>query len=327
MTHHNGLDKLCKGLKSKQYFLLASHVNPEGDAVGCVLALDSLLRRLGKKTKIVCEDPFPARLHALQSSRWNQVKDMKFDSRYDSLVVADCPTLERIGKTLDFVNSDTTIFNIDHHITNKEFGTYNYIRPRAAACGEVVYDIFKYFKLPLNREEATALYVTIATDTGSFKYSNTTVRSHQIAAELIKTGIDIEKINDDIYATYSLHKMNLYSRLLAKVQTEFKGQAAWVGMHREDLLQSGATYEDTEGFIDFLKYLREVKFAFFMTESENPNHIRVSFRSRGVYDVSKIAMKFGGGGHQKASGCTMMGPLDHAAQQILVEVKQALKKK
>ena len=291
---------------------------PEGDAIGSILAMESLLKRLGKKTFVVCEDPFPERLAFLSDSRWNQAKDVqKSPSAFKALVVADCPTLERIGAVKQLVTRETVIFNVDHHISNVRFGHHNYIRPEAAASAEVVMDIFKYFKLPLTKREAMDLYVALSTDTGSFKYSNTTVHSHQLAAELIATGIDIERINEQIYATYSLNKMNLYSRLLVRVKTAFGGRVAWVGMRREDLRKSGATYEDPEGFIDFLKYLKEVKIAFFMSEMPQDGRIKVSFRSKGKYDVNKIATLFDGGGHKKASGCTLQGTLEDARKKIL----------
>ena len=322
------LVELCRSLKKKDRFLLASHVDPEGDAVGSVLALDCLLRRLGKKSLIVCEDPFPDRLGCLPKKRWNQVKDISGDRTFDALVVADCPTLERIGSVQKFLKPSTQIFNIDHHISNDRFGHYNLIQPQAAACGEVVYDMFQWFKLKLTREEATALYVSIATDTGSFKYSNTTVKSHQIASELIQTGINIEEINDSLYATYSLEKIQLYSLLLGRVKKSQDGAVAWVGLTRNDLARTRATYEDTEGFIDFLKYIKEVKFSFFMSEMDGSEsgQVRVSFRSKGDYDVAQIAAHFGGGGHKKAAGCTIHGTLEEAAEQILNQIKSALSK-
>ena len=322
------LEALCQALKKKDNFLLASHINPEGDAVGSILALESLLRRLGKKTLIACEDPFPERLACLPSKRWNRAKDVPSSRQFDALVVADCPTLERIGSVQKLLTPKTEIFNIDHHISNLRFGHHNYIQPSASAAGEVVYDIFKRFKMKLNQEEATALYVTISTDTGSFKYSNTTVKSHQIASELIQTGINIEKINDALYATYSLEKIQLYSRLLGKVQTNPDGTVAWVGLTRGDLKRTGATYEDTEGFIDFLKYIKEVQFSFFMSEMDGPEdgQVRVSFRSKGDYDVAQVAVHFGGGGHKKAAGCTIHGTLEEATEKILEQIKLALVK-
>ena len=321
----SSLAELCRALKKKDNFLLASHINPEGDAIGSILALESLLRRLNKKAIIVCEDEFPDRLSCLSSKRWNRVKDIPSGRKFGALVVADCPTLERIGSVQNFITKETEIFNIDHHISNTRFGHYNYIQPSASAAGEVVYDIFKHFKMKLNREEAMALYVSISTDTGSIKYSNTTVKSHQIASELIQTGIDIEKINDSLYATYSLEKIQLYSLLLGKVQTSPDGTVAWVGLTRNDLKKTGATYEDTEGFIDFLKYIREVLFAFFMSEMDGPEQgqVRVSFRSKGDYDVAQIAAHFGGGGHKKAAGCTIAGTLEEATKRISEQIELA----
>ncbi|MBI4367921.1 MAG: bifunctional oligoribonuclease/PAP phosphatase NrnA [Candidatus Omnitrophica bacterium] len=328
-TQHSrdvSLEALCRALQAKDNFLLASHMNPEGDAIGSILALESLLRRLGKKTLIACEDAFPVRLACLPSARWNQAKDVPPSRAFDALVVADCPTLERIGSVQKLLTPKTEIFNIDHHISNVRFGHYNYIQPSASAAGEVVYDIFKWFQMKLNQEEATALYVSISTDTGSFKYSNTTVKSHQIASELIQTGIDIEKINDALYATYSLEKIQLYSLLLGKVQTSADGRIAWVGLTRDDLKQTGATYEDTEGFIDFLKYIREVQFSFFMSEMDGAQdgEVRVSFRSKGDHDVAKIAVHFEGGGHKKAAGCTIHGTLEEATGKILEQIRQEL---
>lgn len=325
---NTSLSTICRALKKMDHFLLASHVNPEGDAVASVLALDSLLRRLGKKTTIACEDAFPERLGCLSDKRWNQAKNIPAGRKFDALVVADCPTLERIGTVNQLLSPQTKIFNIDHHISNTLFGHYNYIQPSASACGEVIYDMFKQFKLKINKDEATALYVSISTDTGSFKYSNTTVKSHQIASELIKTGIDIEFINDALYATYSLEKIQLYSLLLGRVKTSEDGTIAWVGLTKNDLKNTRATYEDTEGFIDFLKYIKEVKFSFFMSEmSGGPNgQVRVSFRSKGKYDVAQVAAQFGGGGHKKAAGCTIPGTLEQATQLILEQIKIAFVK-
>ena len=324
----NSLAVLCRALKKADNFLLASHVNPEGDAIGSILALESLLRRLGKKTLIACEDPFPERLSCLPSKRWNRSKDIPRGRKFGALVVADCPTLERIGEVHKLLGPETKIFNIDHHISNANFGHYNYIQPKASAAGEVVYDIFKWFKMKINKEEATALYVSIATDTGSFKYSNTTVKSHQIASDLIQTGIDIEKINDGLYDTYSLERIQLYSLLLGKIQRSKDGTIAWVSLTRGDLKKTGGTYEDTEGFIDFLKYIREVQFCFFMSELDGTQdgQIKVSFRSKGNYDVAQVAAHFGGGGHKKAAGCTIPGSIEQATELILEQIELALKK-
>jgi bifunctional oligoribonuclease and PAP phosphatase NrnA len=318
------VETFCEGLKLGNRFLLASHVTPEGDAVGSVLAMDSLLRRLGKQTKIVCQDVIPERLSWLSNGRWNVVPDVSASEQFDCLVVADCPKIERIGTVGDLITPKTKIFNIDHHVSNTKFGHFNYVLPNAGACGEVIVDIFKELGVKINVEEATALYVSINTDTGSFKYSNTTMKSHEIVSQLIQIGIDIETINDQLYATYSLEKVRLYSILLGRIKTTSDGIIAWAGLTREDLKKTGGTYEDAEGFIDFLKYMKEVQFSFFLTEmdGEHRGKIRVSLRSRGQYDVAHVAVHFGGGGHRKAAGCEIKGTIEEVAQKILNEVKR-----
>ncbi len=318
----DSLKKFCEALKSHDHYLLSCHVLPEGDAVGSILAMDSLLRRLGKKTMVVCQDSFPERLCFLSGHRyWHRADDLKKKGlSFKTLVVADSPTLDRIGRVKNLLHPDAVIFNIDHHVSNACFGHFNYIRPEAAASAEVITEIFHYLKIPISKEDAANLYVAISTDTGSFKYSNTTVHCLRIAAELLTAGIDVEKINEQIYATYSLNKINLYSRLLARVRTAARGRVAWAEMKREDLLHSGANYEDTEGFIDFLKYLKEVKVAFFLVEMPHTAEVKVSFRSKGNYDVNKIATHFSGGGHKKASGCTLKMTIEDAEKVVLKKI-------
>jgi len=308
---------LVIALKKHQRFLLTCHVLPEGDAIGSLLAMDSLLRRLGKKTYVLAHDSFPERLPCLSSKRWRKLADLNgLAPKFDAIVLTDCPTLERIGGVRSLIKDDTVIFNIDHHVSNTQFGHYNYVRPEAAATGEVVYDIFKQCGLKPNKDEAKNLYIALSTDTGSFKYSNTSAQSHLMAAELIRSGIDIEKINNELHGTYTLKMMNLYGRLFSRIKTAAHGAIAWACMQREDLTQSGASYEDTEGFIDFLRYLKDAKVSFFLTELGD-NTVRVSFRSSGAYDVNKLATHFNGGGHKKAAGCIMRTSLKNAEEQIV----------
>jgi bifunctional oligoribonuclease and PAP phosphatase NrnA len=323
LARNTPLAAFCQALRKYDDYLLSCHISPEGDAIGSILAMDSLLRRLGKRTTVVGHDPFPSRLFCLSSRRWHEAAAIRKPAgSYKALLVADCPNLDRIGTVNRLLTPETVVFNIDHHISNTFFGKYNYVRPEAAASGEVVFEIFKKMKMKLTHDEAANLYVALSTDTGSFKYGNTTVRSHQMAAELIKVGIDLETINDELYATYSLNKINLYSRLLARVKTVSDGQIAWVTMEQRDLQDSGATDEDAEGFIDFLKYLREVKAAFFLIELPPKNVFRVSFRSKGALDVNKIAMRFLGGGHKKAAGCIIHATRQEAERRVLAELKK-----
>ncbi len=318
MGKNHSLKIFCQALRKYDRYLLSCHVHPEGDAVGSILAMDSLLRRLGKKTRVVCQDPFPDRLACLPSERWNQPDSLdKNPFDFQAVILADCPVLERLGGVKDFLKRNTVIFNIDHHISNTFYGDFNYVLPHGAATGEAVLNLFKYFRLPVSREEATDIYVAVATDTGSFRYGNTSIRSHRIAAQLIRTGINVDRINEALYSTYSLNKLNLYSRLFRRVKTAFNGQVAWLTVKREDLRRSGAHYEDTEGLIDVLKLIREVKIVFFVSELPGEEGVKVSFRSKGAYDVNKVAMSFNGGGHKKAAACVLNVSVRKAERMVL----------
>lgn len=313
------IGEFANGLKTYKNFLLASHVNPEGDSVGSLLALESLLRRLGKKTQIVCESPFPVRFQFLKQDKWAQVGDVDVVRKFDAIITTDCPLLNRIGSVTKLLHPDTVIFNIDHHHTNTRFGHYNYIDSEAAACGEVVYDLFKYLRVPISQYEAEALYVSISTDTGSFEYSNTTEKTHLIAAELAKK-IDIEKINESLYSIYSIHTLKLYRLLIGKIKFSKNHEIAWARVTQNDIKRTGSNYSDTEGFIDFLKNLKDTRIAFFLTEEKNGD-VRVSLRSKGKDDISRVAAYFGGGGHMKAAGCMIHGNLEQAEKLILERIK------
>jgi len=320
----HSLSEFCGQLKRYDHFLLSCHVNPEGDAIGSMLAMDSLLRRLGKKTTVVCQDRFPERyLACLRDSRWRQVHHFcKRKRRFDALVLTDCPVPDRIGEVQKLIRPETVVFNIDHHVSNTGFGHFNFVKADAAATAEVVYEIFKGLNLKLTRREATDLYIALSTDTGSFKYSNTTANSHRMAADLIATGINIERINDALHGTISLNKIKLYRRLFRRIRTAAQGSIAWVGMTLKDLKHSRTTYEDAEGFIDFLRYMKEVKIAFFMTEFHRRDSVKVSFRGKGPYDVNRIATHFKGGGHKKASGCLMRSSLENAEKEIVRHIRK-----
>ncbi|MBU3760050.1 MAG: bifunctional oligoribonuclease/PAP phosphatase NrnA [Candidatus Omnitrophica bacterium] len=315
------LARLVKGLSRYQSFLLTCHVTPEGDAIGSMLAMESLLRRMGKKTRIVCQDPFPERLPCLSRRRWLRTCDLgtRIPS-FDAVVLTDCPSLARVGDVVKLIRPDSVIFNIDHHVSNTRFGRYNFVRPEAAATAEVVLDIFETLKFKPTRDEAKSLYVGLATDTGSFKYGNTRAKSHLAAAELISAGINIEKINDDIHGSYSLKTIKLYERLFGRVKTAAEGAVAWASLRRLDLEKAGANDEDAEGFIDFVRYIKGVKIAFFISELPDGQSVRVSFRARGAYDVNRLATHFNGGGHRKSAGCKIKARLEDAEQQIVQRI-------
>lgn len=320
------LEAFCKAIKKYDRFLLSCHVLPEGDAIGSLLAMDALLRQLGKKTTIICQDPFPKRLHCLSSVRWNRYQDIKKKNlKFDALLVTDCATLKRLGDVEKLITPEMAIFNIDHHVSNKAFGDYNYIVPKASASGEVVFEIYKKMRQKISKQAAKDMYIAITTDTGSFRYGNTTPKTFQVASELLESGLDVEALNEEVYSNYSLQKIDLYSRLFKRVKTKFSGKVAWVSVRRSDFTKSKTDFEDIEGFVDFLKLLKEVRIIFIVIELEKRGYVKVSMRARENYDVNKIASRFGGGGHKKASGLTIQDSIASIEQKILEELRKEFK--
>lgn len=322
-----GCAAFAQAIRRYNRFLVTAHVRPEGDCVGSMLAGASLLRRLGKEVVLVNQDPFPKRLQVLPGEGW--LRPGQFRLRYeatdfDACLVVDCPRLERIGKVQELLTDAMAVFNVDHHVTNDQFGDWNLVDDRGASTGEVLYGLFEELRLPVTAEEALALYVSISTDTGSFRFSNTSSRTHLVTAALMATGIDHESINEQLYEMVSFRKVKLLSNLLKNIKRVQNGRVVWAGIHMKSIKDARATFEDTEGFIDYLRFIGGIDVALLLTESA-PQEWQVSLRGKGDRDVSPIAEAFGGGGHRKAAGCTVRGPLKQASSRILKVIREHLK--
>ena len=324
--HSSSLQEVSRALSRHKSFLLAAHVRPEGDSVGSLLALKELLRRLKKKCWIVNEDPFPERLGLLPRNGWHTAREIarrKNKPVFDAAIVVDCPRPGRMGAVEALIHPDTVLINIDHHVSNSFFGTHNLVRANASACGELVYELFEKMRVPLSKQAALPLYVSVSTDTGSFRNSNTSSRTHEIAARLIRTGINVEKINEALYERASRPRVRLLADLLSRMHLTMGGSIAWGALPKSLLRRSGASQEDTEGLIDYLRFVQNVKIAFLITEMA-PREWNCYLRAKGSCDVSRIAESLGGGGHRKAAGCTLRGEASHVAKRLLAVIRSTL---
>ena len=285
--------------------MVCAHVEPEGDTACGALALSMLLNRLGKKSVVICQDNMPRQLNFLKM-KWNKPESFRGWKSIDTIVTVDAPSRSRIGRVFNYVPEDARVINIDHHISNEFFGDINYVDVKSAACGEVIYDIFKFFGKKPTRREAELMYVAVITDTGSFKYSNTSQRTHQIARDLMGCGVDVGKLSDSFYSSYTTRQLQLYGKLLSSMQVNKQKKVAWVQVAQNVFKQTQTTRDDLVGFVDFLKYLSDVNMVYLVAEVK-PSLCKVSFRAKGSVNVSKIASVFGGGGHAKAAGCSFNG--------------------
>ena len=316
------IKKAMDVLRIYSNFLITTHVNPEGDALGSQLALAQLLEAMGKKAIMLNEHKVPYVYDFMPKSGQIRTRiDKNLD--YDIAVVMDCPTMERIGRVNEALKEGKMILNIDHHVSNAKFGKVNWINEKASSCGEMVYTLFKELDCKIDKDIAVNLYTAILTDTGSFKYTNTTSQTHRIAGELIDYGLNVYAIQKSIYERRTLNELKLLGLALSDMQTEAEGKIAYFAVTRKMIGDAGIELKGTEEFVNFPRSLDNVEVALFFRE-EKEGSVHVSFRSKSELDVSRIATSLGGGGHAKAAGCLIKGTMEEVKQRVLAEVKKEM---
>jgi len=246
----------------------------------------------------------------------------KVDRNFNVAFILDCSDPQRIGDILDLNNGARIVINIDHHEGCELFGDYNYVEPQASSVAEELYDLFEESRFGITEEEALALYVGILTDTGRFQEANTTSRCHEIASELIKRGVNPQVVARKIYEAKSMGGLKLLSLALGKLEITSDGKIAHMLITQEMYEKTNTKEDEIEGFANFARDLEGVEVGVLFRETARSNQFKVSFRSKGNLDVSKIARLFGGGGHRNASGCTVEGSQEEVRQKVLSAVSQ-----
>jgi phosphoesterase RecJ-like protein len=316
------IEDLAKEIQKYGSFLLAGHINPEGDCVGSVLAVERLLGKLGKRSQIYYDGPLPPTLAFLEPGSWKSVTDFKTPPEAEAVICVDVPSWERLGRAAE-VFKKKPVINIDHHVSNHNFGHFNFIDPKAAACGEIIFELYQHLKIPIDLETARCLYVSISTDTGSFRYSNTTPKTLRIAASLVEAGINVERINQEIYGEYEDTRLRLLEVILKERKFAYEKRLAYAVLSYETLKATGARPDEMEGLIDALRGLKTTKACFIVTEWRK-GVPKVSFRSSSDLDVNKIASRLNGGGHAKAAGATLEGLDPQTACQKILDLFKSL---
>jgi bifunctional oligoribonuclease and PAP phosphatase NrnA len=294
---------------------VVSHVNPEGDAIGSVLAAVLALRGAGKQAGAFNADPVPPGLQQLPGSAEFR-RALPRDRTYACYLVLDSADLLRTGGLLDGRPRDAVVLNVDHHPGNTRFGDVNWVDPAASSAGEMMYRLLREMALPILPDVAANLYAAILTDTGGFRYGNTTAMSLRVAAELVAAGAVPETIAQGLVANRDLGEWRLLSEVLAGLTVGAGGRVAWIEITAGALQRAGVGLEVTEDFIQYPRNLAGVRLAVAFKEI-SADEVRVSLRSYGEVDVARLAGAFGGGGHRNAAGCTIRGGLATAKAQVL----------
>lgn len=323
--NNEGMSEVMDVLKKRDNFLITAHVNPEGDSIGSQLAMFFLLKKIGKKAVMVNHDMVPENLQFLPGSA-SVTMTLPDDFIPATAIVLDCPVMERAGAVTGHLSEIDEIVNVDHHISNEFFGDVNWVDPQASSVGEMMYRLIKKMGVEVDKDMALAIYAAMVTDTGMFSYDNTTGETHVVAADLMRIGVIPKIVHKEIFEKRSSFQVKLLGKALSTMELEEKGKIAHMCLTRRMLEDEGVKSVSTDEFINYPRSVKGVKVAVFFKESvENPGAINVSFRSTGDdINVDEIAGKFGGGGHQKASGCLIKGTLDEAREKVLAEVKKVL---
>lgn len=317
----NDLDAICRVFRERDRFLIACHENPEGDAIGSELALALALRKTGKTATILNSDSVPETLRFLPGT--DTVRHDEDGSRYEVAVILDCGSPERTGRVGAELRKCPLAVNIDHHVTNGRHGDLCLIDPAAAATGVLIHRILTKMKIPIDPSIAVHLYVSILTDTGSFRYSNANPEAFEIAGEMVRRGVDPWAVSEKVYETQSRERIGLLGRVLSTLEFAGDGKIAAITTMRRDLEEFRLRKDSLEGFINYPRSIAEVEVAVAFREEEN-GEFRVSFRSKGRVDVSAVASGFGGGGHRNASGCSLQGALPEAKRRVFEALEKAL---
>jgi phosphoesterase RecJ-like protein len=314
---------ILQNLKRYNRFLLMTHVNPDPDAVCSELALAEFLRRLGKKAVIIHEAPLAERLRMFPGARTVLSLESRKSVSYDAAVILDCGDLQRVGRAARFFKAGKPVFNIDHHITNTGFGDFNLVEPRASSTAEILFDLFQADRAGLTKNMAVNLYAGLMTDTGCFRYDNTTSKTHAIAAELMKFDIKASWMYQRIYEAIPLRDLKIFSQVVSAFQICYDGQIVLVELSRKVVESFSEAFDLRDAIFKYLRSIQGVKAIVILTE-KTAKETRVNFRSSGEVNVAQLARHFDGGGHKNASGCQINKPLKMARQIVLDEIAKRL---
>ena len=313
------LSDLVERIEAADSIVVVSHDRPDGDAIGSSLALALILERLGKLVTVVNRDRVPESLAFLPGSE--RIVRLEAPVQADLLIVLDAAGKDRIDSAFwDCVASVPATINLDHHVSNTRFGDFVYVDERAPATGQLVFELARSANWPLDAAIGENLLVAISTDTGSFRYPSTTAETMRIAGAILDLGVDVGLVNQRLYESYPLRRVEALRRLLEGMRLDFGGRCASVRLPLELTRELDLQPGDTEGVIDVIRAIDSVQIAIFFEELSD-GRIRISSRAKEVrYGVGSLCAQFGGGGHTLAAGARMAGPLAVAEERFLAAV-------
>jgi len=320
----NSVDDIARKLRNCRSVLVTSHINPDGDAIGSLVAMGLALKACGIEATMYNESPIPAVYRFLPSVALINRK-LEVQCPFDAAIVLDCGNIERVGDMASTISVMPVVINIDHHVTNTRFGSHHLIDLSACATAEIIYHLIKAMGVTIDLDMAASIYTGIITDTGSFRFSNTNHAAFAICDEMVIIGVKPYNVAQHVYGTYSLGRIKLLNLALESIEISGNGDVSMMTLTRQMLNKTGTHPEDVDGLINYARRIEDVKLAALIHEQSNghkddaeKSRYHVSLRSDGSIDVAAIAAGFGGGGHPSAAGFS----IDSTLADLKIKIMQ-----
>lgn len=318
--------KILESFNKYRIFIVATHVNPDPDALASQLAVAMYLKALGKKVVVLGEEDLLLRYAFLPGTKMIRKVNPKKKIAYDAVIVVDCGDLGRVGAIEKILDPQKPIINIDHHITNHFFGTINHVVPKASSTAEIIFEMFEFAQFKIDKKIATLLYLGIMTDTGSFRFENTTSRTHEVVSQLLRFKLPVNSFYQQLYETVPLEDLQYFTKVVGGFRSYFNNQVLIVELRRSMLKKFSKEFDLRDKVFSYLRAIKGVEVIGILTE-QGKNKTRVNFRSQHEVDVARLAAFFDGGGHSRASGCIVAGDISQASEMILSKLKKVFKTK
>ncbi|MGC6458864.1 MAG: DHH family phosphoesterase [Akkermansiaceae bacterium] len=327
MPENSTFTQIGEAFEKHQFFAVVSHVRPDGDAIGSILALGHALEQKGKSVRYLNNDGCPESLTFLPGSEKVEISGEAKDVEVEVAIVLDTAAHARVGEdSLKAIEGASLLINIDHHISNPAYGDLNYIDSGSPATGQIIYDLLMALDYPISAITRDSIYVAVSTDTGSFQYAGTTQRTYEMASDLVSRGLQVGEINQMTYDNQPYRRVELMRSLLNTLDRSEDGRVVWWDLREATKEELSLVDDDSEGMIDFIRAVRGVVVAVFFEEL-GEGKIRVSMRSKDKrVNASEVCGVFGGGGHALAAGIRMPGPLEEARDRVLAEISATMER-
>ncbi|RUS46316.1 bifunctional oligoribonuclease/PAP phosphatase NrnA [Cohnella sp. AR92] len=323
MTWTEQLEAAADYIRERDDFLVVAHVQPDGDAISSTVAVGWLLEKLGKTYTMYNDGPVPSRLAYLWKSESIATAASRPDRKFKHVISVDCADFGRCGASKELFEEGYDLLNIDHHPTNDGFGTVNLLDFEAAATVEILHDLCETMQMTMDEAAATAIYTGLMTDTGGFRYSNTSAKVMEIASALLRAGANGPQLAETLLERMTMGQMRMIQTALTRLEFSSDQRIGWLWVTGEDLAETGASSEDLEGLVNYPRNVEGVEVGLLFKQTA-PDSVKISLRSAGVVDVSAVAQQFGGGGHIRAAGCRVGATLSEAIPQVVAAVQKAL---